>query len=186
MVKTKKNRSGLQSVQKDVQNSEHPDDNSHTFFQKAQSLRFHSLDSLQKISVEEALPNEFKVVDGDAFVEETDRITANHKSVMVEALNQDIDEVSDPVVEYSEEIPEYIVIGCYAPNGLVIRVKGQTILLRGIEDMPGRGVRSYGGVGFTRVSKVLWDYFLQNHPHWIPLQNGTVFVSNNQDLWWEG
>lgn len=177
MVKVKKNISDKQDIRSIIQPAD-----THAFFQHTQALRFYSLDPLQKNDSSDV----FKAVDDDLLSEETETIFVNGEGMTVEVPSQEIRGTSEITTDADDDGSEYIVIGCRAPNGLVIRAKGQTVLLRGIADMPGHeGIRSYGGVGFTRISKSLWDEFMKKHPQWLPVMNGTVFVSNNQDLWWE-
>ncbi len=77
---------------------------------------------------------------------------------------------------------DYIIIGCRIPNGLVIKVDGQNILLRGIRDMPGKDSRRFfGNIGFTRLPRDLWNEFLKCHSKWSPLVNGSVFIASCQD-----
>lgn len=79
---------------------------------------------------------------------------------------------------------DYIIIGCCIPNGLVIKVDGQTLLLRGICDMPGwNGLRSYDGIGFTKILRSIWNEFIKTHPNWPPLLNGSIFVSSRKEIW---
>ncbi|MDI2091678.1 hypothetical protein [Commensalibacter oyaizuii] len=89
--------------------------------------------------------------------------------------------------EENDEEQDCVVIGCRMPNGVVIHAGHSTTLLRGINDMPGKGsFRDYGGIGFTKVTKTLWSNFVKTHKNWPPLQNGSVFISKNKEFWWEG
>ncbi len=81
---------------------------------------------------------------------------------------------------------DYIIIGCRIPNGLVIEINDQMTLLRGVRDMPGKdGLRSYGGIGYTKLLKSSWIEFIKGHSNWLPLLNGSIFISNNKEIWWD-
>ncbi|CAI3941818.1 unnamed protein product [Commensalibacter communis] len=70
-----------------------------------------------------------------------------------------------------------LTIGCKFPNGVVICVNNQSILLKGIQDMPNRSaLRNYGHVGYTQIKQSLWREFLQSRQKWAPLENGSIFV----------
>ncbi|MDI2112099.1 hypothetical protein [Commensalibacter nepenthis] len=81
-----------------------------------------------------------------------------------------------------EDHQNYVVIGCRFPNGVVISLGKHKVLLRGINDMPIKEKETTcGDVGFTRITRSLWNKFLKTHESWPPLSKGLVFIMNGKD-----
>ncbi|CAI3952643.1 unnamed protein product [Commensalibacter communis] len=79
-----------------------------------------------------------------------------------------------------EDQRNYVVVGCRFPNGVVISLGKSKVLLRGINDMSiNEKEATYENVGFTRITRSLWNKFLKTHANWPPLSKGSVFVVNN-------
>lgn len=179
MAGIKKNSHDLQDIQ---DSSQITDD--YSFFQKVQ--QFDVSDFCSGLLDEPVALDGFQIMEVQDFSGEMEMAILNEESEMTDVFVNKGDEFTESLPINDEKDADYLVIGCRLPNGLVIRIRDQTILLRGIKDMPGRdGVRSYGGIGFTRVLKSLWNEFLKNHSEWLPLQNGSVFVSGNSVSWLE-
>lgn len=81
-----------------------------------------------------------------------------------------------------EDAQNYVVIGCRFPNGVVISLGKNKILLRGINDMPDHEKEiNHKDVGFTKIIRSVWKNFLKTHQNWPPILNGSVFVVKSND-----
>lgn len=158
------------------------------FYPKRQNLYFHSIDPVLRNSMrrqdnrssQEGLNENMGFNDG--FDEDMDFILLDDTCIHLKSsgFEQEEWEISQP------DVVNELVIGCRLANGVVIKAKGRSILLRGIEDMPGKAERHFHHtVGLTRIARSLWEDFLKNHPHWPLLENGTVFVSRNRETGWD-
>lgn len=77
---------------------------------------------------------------------------------------------------------DYVVVGCHFPNGVVISLGKNKILLRGINDMSDHEKEGHhDNVGFTKIIRSAWKNFLNTHQNWPPILNGSIFVVKNND-----
>lgn len=97
-------------------------------------------------------------------------------------------EVHNRITDYDKTISiieednqDYVVIGCRFPNGIVMNIGNNKTLLRGINDMPDQDIAKQDkNVGFTKITRSLWNIFLRTHKNWPPLLNGSIFVLNRK------
>ncbi|MBI0083671.1 hypothetical protein H3T52_07220 [Commensalibacter sp. M0402] len=148
-------------------------DFNHSEYEK-ENLQFYSLDQ-DNAEIDESIDlSKFKFNDCNAADDYMDKFLDDAIDINAQSIF-----VYDNTKEHNLD---YIIIGCRIPNGLVIKVDGQNILLRGIRDMPGKDSRRFfGNIGFTRLPRDLWNEFLKCHSKWSPLVNGSVFIASYQD-----
>ncbi|EUK19259.1 hypothetical protein [Commensalibacter papalotli (ex Servin-Garciduenas et al. 2014)] len=101
--------------------------------------------------------------------------------LMTSEVHNKISDIHKTVSIIEEDNQDYIVIGCRFPNGVVVNIGNNKILLRGINDMSDQDkAKQDKNVGFTKIARPVWNSFLKTHKNWPPLLNGSVFVMNRK------
>lgn len=64
-----------------------------------------------------------------------------------------------------------VTVGCKLPNGLVIELDEQRVVLNGANSSA-----IIGGFGMTEVNKALFDAWLAKHKDYEPVKQGLIFA----------
>ena len=64
-----------------------------------------------------------------------------------------------------------VIVGCKLPNGLVIELDEQRVVLNGANSSA-----IIGGFGMTEVNKALFDAWLEKHKDYEPVKQGLIFA----------
>lgn len=75
---------------------------------------------------------------------------------------------------------DWVVVGCKIPMGVILDLSRGKLELQGVNAMPADALRSYGGIGFTRIKRSDWELILTEYRDWPPLVNGAVFLSDRK------
>ena len=64
-----------------------------------------------------------------------------------------------------------VTVGCKLPNGLIIELDEQRVVLNGANSS-----NLIGGFGLTEVNKPLFDAWLEKHKDYEPVKQGLIFA----------
>ena len=68
-----------------------------------------------------------------------------------------------------------VIVGCKLPNGLILELDEQRVVLNGSNSSS-----IIGGFGMTEVNKPLFDAWLAKHKDYEPVKQGLVFAQEKE------